>query len=68
MLDIVNALAAYSDEIEGVDIARHVRAAEAGFIIPAIERRRAAGADGSVAIIDGLINHRTTGGRPRAGR
>ncbi|MCB2075701.1 MAG: cytochrome P450 [Novosphingobium sp.] len=57
VLDAVNALAVYSDDKVGVDtpgmydqLKAHIR--------PAIERRRKAGADGEVALIDGLINHR----------
>lgn len=58
VLDTVNALASFSTEIEGVDIpGAYVKLQE--FIMPTIERRRSAGADGSVPLIDGLINHRT---------
>jgi cytochrome P450 len=56
-LETVNALASFSAEIAAVDIpGAFVKLRR--FIIPAIERRRAAGADGSVPLIDGLINHR----------
>jgi cytochrome P450 len=56
-LAIVNALANFSPEIEAVDIPGFFVDLQR-YITPAIERRRAAGADGSVPLIDGMINHR----------
>jgi len=57
VLDAVNDLSVYSDDKEGVDTPGMFAKLKA-FIVPAIERRRAAGADGAVPIIDGLVNHR----------
>ncbi len=57
VLDAVNSLAAYSDEKEGVDTPG-MFAYLKSFILPSIERRRKAGADGEVSMIDGLINHK----------
>jgi cytochrome P450 len=57
VLDAVNGLAAYDTDKEGVDTPGMFDQLKA-YILPAVERRRAAGADGSVPIIDGLINHR----------
>ena len=57
MLGAINDLASYSDDKGGVDtpgMFRHLKS----FIVPAVERRRKAGADGEVPMIDGLINHR----------
>jgi cytochrome P450 len=56
--DAVNALSAYDEGQEKVDIPGAFKFLQT-FIHPAIERRRAAGADGSVPLIDGLINYRT---------
>jgi cytochrome P450 len=59
VLDAVNAMASFSPEIDAVDIpGAYVKLRD--FIIPAIERRRGAGADGSLPLIDGLINHETS--------
>jgi cytochrome P450 len=57
VLDAVNALAVYSDEKVGVDTPGMFDQLKA-FLVPAVERRRMAGADGETPIIDGLINHR----------
>lgn len=56
--DAVAALSHYNDEMEAVDVPGMFTKLT-NFIYPAIERRRAAGADGSVPLIDGLINYRT---------
>jgi cytochrome P450 len=58
VLELVNGLANFSAEIEAVDIPAYFLELRQ-YIIPAIERRRAAGADGAVPLVDGLINHRT---------
>jgi cytochrome P450 len=58
VLDAVNALSTYNDDIEAVNIPGMFEKLRA-YIIPAIERRRAAGADGRVPLIDGLLNYRT---------
>jgi cytochrome P450 len=63
--DAVNSLADYDEETGKVDIPAAFRRL-ADFIQPAIERRRAAGADGSVPMIDGLINYRAEDGRALA--
>lgn len=57
VLGAINDLASYSDDKEGVDTPGMFKFLKS-FIVPAIERRRKAGADGEVAMIDGLINHR----------
>lgn len=57
VLDAVNSLAVYSDEKVGVDTPGMFDQLK-GYIVPAVEGRRAAGADGEMPIIDGLINHR----------
>lgn len=59
VLDAVQALAGYNEDLEGISTAAMFEQLGAQFILPAIERRRAAGADGSVPLIDGLINYRT---------
>jgi len=59
LLDAVTAVAGYNEDLEGISTAAMFEQLGAQFIIPAIERRRAAGADGSVPLIDGLINYRT---------
>lgn len=56
VLDAVNALAAYSDDKEGVDTPGMFDQLKT-YILPAVARRRKAGADGEVPMIDGLINH-----------
>jgi cytochrome P450 len=58
VLDAVTALSGYNEDLEGVNIPGLFQSLK-GYIIPAIQRRRAAGANGDVALIDGLINHRT---------
>jgi cytochrome P450 len=60
VLEAVNSLAAYNEDIEAVNTPAMFEQLKR-FIIPPIRRRRAAGADGDVPIIDGLINHRTVG-------
>lgn len=57
-LEIVNGMASFSPDLEAVDIPGYFLELKK-FIIPAIERRRAAGADGTVPLIDGMIAHRT---------
>jgi cytochrome P450 len=57
VLELVNALANFSPEIEAVDIPAYFLDLRR-YITPAIERRRSAGADGAVPLVDGLINHR----------
>jgi len=57
VLDAVNALAVYNDDKVGVDTPGMFDQLKA-YIIPAVERRRKAGADGEVPMLDGLINHR----------
>ena len=56
VLGAINDLASYSDDKEGVDTPGMFRYLKS-FIVPAIERRRKAGADGEVPMLDGLINH-----------
>ncbi len=56
VLDAVNELAVYSDDKEGVDTPGMFDQLKS-YILPAVERRRKAGADGEVPMIDGLINH-----------
>ncbi|MCB2075849.1 MAG: cytochrome P450 [Novosphingobium sp.] len=59
-LEAVNALASFSPEIDAVDIpGAYVKLRD--FLMPSISRRRAEGADGSLPLIDGLLNHRTSG-------
>ena len=57
VLDAVNALSVYSEDKEGVDTPGMFDDLKA-YIIPAVARRRAAGANGDVPMVDGLINHR----------
>jgi cytochrome P450 len=59
VLDAVTAVSGYNEDIEGVSTPAMFEQLRR-YIVPAIQKRRAAGADGSVALIDGLINHRVT--------
>ena len=58
--DAVNAVTVSDPEGGGVDLTRLVEDLVA-LIQPSVERRRAAGADGSVPLVDGLINYRVDG-------
>lgn len=58
VLDTVNALSIYNEETERVDIPGLFQKLR-DFIIPAVQRRRAAGANGDVPLIDPLVNYRT---------
>lgn len=58
--DAVNAVTVSDPEAGGVDLVKLVEDLVA-LIRPAVERRRAAGADGSVPLVDGLINYRIDG-------
>jgi cytochrome P450 len=64
--DAVNAVTVTDPEAGGLDLAQLVERLVA-LILPAVERRRAAGADGSVPFLDGLINYRFDG-RPLTNR
>lgn len=64
--DAVNAVTVSDPEGGGVDLTRLVEDLVT-LIQPGVERRRAAGADGSVPLIDGLINYRFEG-RPLTDR
>ncbi len=64
--DAVNAVTVSDPESGGVDLTKLVEDLVA-LIQPAVERRRAAGADGSVPLVDGLINYRFEG-RPLTDR
>jgi cytochrome P450 len=55
--DAVNAVTVTDPEAGGVDLAKLVEDMVA-IIQPAVERRRAAGANGDVPFLDGLINYR----------
>lgn len=57
VLGAINDLASYSDEKEGVDTPGMFEFLKS-FIVPAVDRRRKAGANGDVPMVDGLINHR----------
>lgn len=57
VLDAVNSLSIYNEAEEKVDIPALFQRLK-NFIIPAIQRRRAAGADGALPLIDPLINFR----------
>jgi cytochrome P450 len=57
VLGAINDLASYSDDKGGVDTPGMFRFLKS-FIVPAIQRRREAGAEGEVPMVDGLINHR----------
>lgn len=58
VLDAVNALSTYDEHIEGVNTPGMFQQLKS-YIVPAVERRRSAGADGRVPLIDGLLNYRT---------
>ncbi len=58
LLETVNATTAYDPERGGIDNAQLFSRVK-HYMLPAIERRRAAGADGSAPLYDGLINLRT---------
>lgn len=60
VLDLVNALTATDPEKGGVDLGKLVEDL-VGFIQPAVEERRDAGADGSVPLVDGMLNYRLDG-------
>ena len=57
VMDAVNAVSGYNENLEGISTPAMFEQLQK-FIVPAIESRRAAGADGSVPLVDGLINHR----------
>ena len=58
VLDTVNGLSIYDEEKGKVDIPGLFDRLK-GFIVPAVQRRRAAGANGDLPLIDPLINYRT---------
>ncbi len=58
VLNAVNAISSYNEDLEAVNTPGMFEQLRK-YIVPAIQRRRAAGADGSVPLIDGMINHRT---------
>jgi len=58
VLDAVTAVSGFNENLAGVSTPEMFAQLSTKYILPAIERRRAAGADGSVPLIDGLINHR----------
>jgi len=58
VLTTVNALSIYNEETAKVDIPGLFDRLK-GYIVPAVQRRRAAGADGEVPLIDPLIHYRT---------
>jgi cytochrome P450 len=58
VLEAVRSLSGYNEDLEGVNIPGLFESLRS-YIIPAVQRRRATGADDTVALIDGLINHRT---------
>lgn len=58
ILTTVNAITSYDPEKNGVDNSLFFTKLKR-FMLPPIARRRAAGADGSQQLIDGLINYRT---------
>ncbi len=62
VLDLVNGLSRYDPETSSVNTTDSVERTR-GYILPAIRKRRAAGADGSNGLIDGLINYRMPDGR-----
>jgi cytochrome P450 len=55
VLDLVNQLSLTDPEVGGTDVAATV-GKSVEVMLPYVAKRRAAGADGSVALIDGLIN------------
>lgn len=63
-LELVNALTVTDPEVGGTDN-DNVNDKTAQFLLPWVIRRMEAGADGSVQIVDGMINYRVRGvGRP----
>ena len=60
VLNLVNALTASNPDKGGVDLGRLVEDI-VRYIQPAIETRRDVGADGSVPLVDGMINYRLMG-------
>jgi cytochrome P450 len=62
LLGLVNGLSRYDPETSSVNTVDSIERTR-GYIIPAIQKRRAAGADGSNGLIDGLINYRMPDGR-----
>ncbi|WP_167854953.1 cytochrome P450 [Mangrovimicrobium sediminis] len=58
ILETVNATTAYDPERGGIDNAQLFLRMQR-FMLPSVARRRAAGADGSAPLFDGLINYRT---------
>jgi cytochrome P450 len=64
--DAVNAVTVSDPDAGGVDLVRLVEDLVA-LIQPSVERRRAVGADGSVPLLDGLLNYRFEG-RPLTDR
>ena len=60
----INAIGRFSPDNKGIDFTRFFTEMQ-DYIIPAIQQRRRAGADGDKPLIDGLINYRTpTDNRP----
>ena len=57
LMNKVNEITRYSPEKKSIDLSTFFTALTQD-IVPAIEVRRAAGADGTNGLIDGLINHR----------
>lgn len=60
--DAVNAVTVTDPDVGGLDLGK-LLAELVAIILPAVERRRAAGADMSVPLIDGLIQYRFEGRR-----
>ena len=58
--DAVSAVTVTDPEIGGLDLKTLIEQLVA-IILPAVERRRAGGADGSVPFLDGLLNYRIDG-------